>query len=274
MKNIHIISVGASILTNYNHEKDKIELPSIDEDSKFENVLTDKTKFNKILEFVKKDLYKASAELNALKLFIAGKEIDEVHLVVTDTFVGKITSRIIKTVLSEKNINASEKIIPGYYKDRAKDESEAESKFIEGLSNLRDSLLSYIKEKKQNPDNKIFINATGGFKPEIMILMLVGSLTNSEVYYIHEFFRKIIFLPPIFLPFINRKINDALNEINNIPSKRISSEKSCSEFKNKYEGEYNDLIEFKLIREKHGEKDDKLFEISLTDYGKLLADLE
>lgn len=274
IKNIHIISVGASIITNYNREKDNIKLPFIDDDAKFENILTDKNKFNKILKFVIKDPFKASAELNALKSFIKSKEIDEVHLVVTDTFVGKITSEIIKAVLKENSISVSEKIIPGYYKDKEKDESEAESKFIEGLSNLRDSLLNFIKEKKKNPENKIFINATGGFKPEILILMLVGSLTNSRVYYIHEFFKRIIFLPPVFLPFINNEISEALSEIASIPSRRISTEKDCSNFTNKYSKIYEDLKNYRLIEEKYGERDSKLFEIKLTDYGNLLSKLK
>lgn len=274
MNNIHIISVGASILTNYNREKDNKELPSIDEDAKFENILTDKNKFNNILEFVRRDPFKASAELNALKSFIESNEINEVHLVVTDTFVGKITSEIIKTILKERDILSSEKVIPGYYKDKARNEADAEFKFVNGLSKLRDSLLSFIKSKKTDSQNHIYINATGGFKPEILILMLVGSLTKSRVYYIHEFFKGIIYLPPVFLPFVNNKISEALYEISTIPSKRIVSEKECKKFMDKYSKVYNDLKTFSLIEEKFGERDNSLFEIRLTDYGNFLSNLK
>jgi len=280
MNRIHIVSVGASIITNFNKENIKREnpvifIPRLDEDNKFENIWTDKSKFNRILDYATSNPYIASAELNALKDFIEDKDVDEVHLIVTDTLVGKITSEIIKKVLTDKNIICSSKIIPGYYKESALNEEEAEEKFIKGLSDLRDSLIQYIKDKKiNNPDCEILINATGGFKPEILILMLVGSLTNCKVYYIHEFFKKILFLPPIFLPYLNNGISLALTEIYNLPQKRISGENSCNDFESKYKLVYKVLLESKLISEKYGEKDDKLFEIKITSYGKLLTEIK
>jgi len=274
MKNIHIVSVGASIITNYNRHPDRIDLPPLDEDAKFENIWTDKSKFNLILKFAIDNIYKASAELNALKEFIDNNIVQEVHLIVTDTFVGKITSEIIKKILSEKSIICSVKIIPGYYKEKAKNETEAETKFTEGLVNLRDSLINYLKNKRENePDSEIMINATGGFKPEILILMLVGSIYNCKVYYIHEFFKRIIFLPPIFLPFINENISNALKEISQNISKRISGENLCNKFKSSYSEIYDQLLNFRLISEKYGESDGILFEIKQTEYGNLLSDL-
>lgn len=275
MKNTHIISVGASILTNFKKTKSPFEIPSIDEDAKYEIVLTDKNKFNQILEFVKKDQYKASAELNALRKFKEENSVSEVHLIVTDTFVGLITSEIIKDILSNEGIKCTSKKIPGYYKEVPNNEEEAEERFLKGLSDLRDSMIRFIKEKKQNsPESKILINATGGFKPEILILMLVGSLTKCEVYYIHEFFKRIMFLPPVYLPYINNSISDSLKEIYSLSSKRISGENSCRDFKKKFEAVYDELLAFNLITEKYGEIDDKLFEIKITSYGKLLAELK
>lgn len=274
MNKIHITSVGASIITNFKRENPTFTLPNIDEDNKFENVWTDKAKFEQILDYANRYPFKASAELNALKGFIENNDVTEVHLIVTDTFVGKITSEVIKQFLSTKNINCTSKTIPGYYKESAKNEEEAEEKFIKGLSDLRDSLIEFIKGKKINdPGCEILINATGGFKPEILILMLVGSLTNCKVYYIHEFFKRILFLPPIFLPYLNNSVADALQEINHNAQKRISGETQCAEFQKEYSSVYHELLDTKLISEKFGEKDDKLFEIKITSYGKLLADV-
>ena len=257
MNKIHITSVGASIITNFKRENPTIEIPLIDEDRKFENLWTDKNKFNLILDYVNDNPYKASAELNALKEFIINENVNEVHLIITDTFVGKITSEIIKNFLSTKNIKCTGKTIPGYYKEVANSEEDAEEKFVKGLSDLRDSLISYIKEKnKSDPNDEILINATGGFKPEILILMLVGSLTNSRVYYIHEFFKRIMFLPPVFLPYINSSITKALSEIYNMPQKRISGELQCTEFRKKYESISKELLDSKLISEKFGERDE------------------
>lgn len=275
MNNIHITSVGASIITNFKRANSNIEIPSLDEDSKFENFWTDKSKYSEILSFTEKDPYRVSAELNALKSFIENNEVDEVHLIVTDTFVGLITSETIKAILGKKNIKCSVKKIPGYYKESPKNEIDAEEKFIKGLSDLRDSLIHFIKEKNQTAEeNNVLINATGGFKPEILILMLVGSLTNSRVYYIHEFFKRILYLPPVFLPFVNDSVSEALKKLNSISQKRISGEVDCAEYKSKFNLIYSDLLNFKLITEKHGEKDDKLFEIKITEYGKLLAELK
>lgn len=275
MTNIHITSVGASIITNFKRSNQSFEIPSLDEDFKFENLWTDKKKFDKILKYVEDNPYKASAELNALKSFIEENSVSEVHLIVTDTFVGLITSEIIKEILGKEGINCTSKKIPGYYKEVPNSEEEAEERFLSGLSDLRDSMIKFIKEKKQNlQESKILINATGGFKPEILILMLVGSLTKCEVYYIHEFFKRIMFIPPIYLPYINNSISVSLKEVNSLPQKRVSGENLCNEFKKKYEAVFDELITFKLITEKYGEKDDKLFEIKITPYGKLLAELK
>jgi len=272
---IHIISVGASIITNFKRKFTEIDVPNIDEDKRFEIFLTDKTRLNGILEFVNDDPYRASAELNALKNFLEKKEVDEVHLIVTDTFIGRITSEVISRWLKANGIISSSKTIPGYYKEMAKDEVEAEEKFVKGLTDLRDSLLDFIKSKKsKDPGCEILINATGGFKPEILILMLVGSLTKCKVYYIHEFFKRTMILPPIFLPYVNNEISSALDEINSKPPKRISGESLCLDFKKRYNTVYNDLLNSNLISEKFGEKDDKLFEIKLASYGKLLTELK
>ena len=159
MNRIHIVSVGASIITNFNKENIKREnpvifIPRLDEDNKFENIWTDKSKFNRILDYATSNPYIASAELNALKDFIEDKDVDEVHLIVTDTLVGKITSEIIKKVLTDKNIICSSKIIPGYYKESALNEEEAEEKFIKGLSDLRDSLIPVSYTHLTLPTNR------------------------------------------------------------------------------------------------------------------------
>lgn len=209
MKTIHIISIGASIISNF--KKVNGNIPDLSDDKVFEDFLKNREFFNKIYQFVYANPYIASAELNSLKEFIESKKINEVHCIVTDTNIGRLCFAVIEKYLRNKNIFVSGKQpIPGYYKEKISDERLAEVEFINGLKKLKNNLIKFIIDRKNEVNTEIYINATGGFKPEIVILTLVGSITMTKVYYKHEFFGKNVFLPPLFLPYIKKKEAEAL----------------------------------------------------------------
>jgi len=273
MKKIHIITVGASILTNFRHSgMAKFTIPAIFEDRKIQDLITNKKhKYSQILKFVEDSPYKASAELNALKKFIDNNEVDQVHLIITDTNLGKLTSSILADYFKKINIKSSHKIIPGYYKEAPESVETAEKKFVEGLSNLKINLLEFIKKTKSKGDSEIYLNATGGFKPEMSILLLVGALTNSKVYYIHEFFKQTIFIPPLFLTYLKPEIKQALIELDKCENKRIKGRRLVSIFKKKYHSIFSELKYTDLITIKSEDLDTE--NIKITEYGKLLAKL-
>lgn len=65
-----------------------------------------------------------------------------------------------------------------------------------GLRALSSLLLESIREAEQSGRTPILC-ATGGFKSEIAFSNLIGILTGTEVYYIHEQFRELVRLPAL-----------------------------------------------------------------------------
>jgi len=281
MKNLHIISVGASLLSNYIKKKDKERLqkmdnneeplPNLDNDKEYSKILSNKKIVSDIYNYVKEKPYEASAELNSLKDFIDNKKIDEIRFIITDTNISKLASVILARYLEENlkiKVDFGPKI-SGYYKEYDMNIKSAESIFIVSLSKLKNNLIKYIAKKNKSNTYKIYINATGGFKPEIVILMFVGSLTKTTVYYKHEFFKKTVFIPPLFLPYLNSEHSKALT---NLKQNNIIKGENITKFKEKYKNTYSDFINFNLIEENYN-RNGKLRLIKLTNHGKFLADL-
>ncbi len=80
------------------------------------------------------------------------------------------------------------------------DSKEQDQDFVKGLVALQDRLLAKVR-KKQDAGYEVFINPTAGFKAHVMVTALVGFLTQSAMYYMHEEFSRMIYLPPLlYLP--------------------------------------------------------------------------
>lgn len=261
-KNIHITSVGASIITNLSRNYPELKIPNVGEDSKFEKYLT--KDFTQIRDLFFQDPYKYSAELNALKSFITENSVSIVHLIITKTMVSRLTSRLISEFLKSKNIVCTIQKISGYYEN--KDAKTAEKEFIKSLSKLRNNLIAYIRKQKEKGFT-IFINATGGFKPDIVILVLIASITNSKVYYIHEFFSKIVFIPPLFITSLNDGMKKLFKEIPSV----IVNVPACKKFINRNKKSFEEARSLDLLELKYNDRDE-IKEIRLSGYGKFLAE--
>ena len=262
MKNIHITSVGASIITNLSKEYPELKILNVGEDSKFEKYLT--KDFKRIRDYFLKNPFRYSAELNALRSFIEDETVNTVHLIITKTMVSRLTSRLIKEFLKLKNIECTIQEISGYYEN--KDTNTAEREFIKSLSKLRNNLITYIKRQKIKGFN-IFLNATGGFKPDIVILVLVASITNSKVYYIHEFFRKIVFIPPLFITTLNDGMKKLINELHTV----IINVPNCRMFIKRNKNSFEEACTLDLVDLKYNDRNE-IKEIKLSGYGKFLAE--
>lgn len=204
---LHIVSVGTSILTNFIRNHPKIQLPPISDDIAYSRVLKNRKTIEKIFDFVKQDPWSASAELNAMQEFLRNKEVSSIYLVGTETRQGKLTASVLKLYFKHKGIPTElAKPIPGYYTElKYSGHQIARENFTTGLERLCASLVRYIRKNRSEYDH-IYINATGGFKPELAMLLFVGSVTNTRVYYRHEGFQESVFLPTLLLP-VSRDIS-------------------------------------------------------------------
>jgi len=198
---LHIVSLGTSIISNLRNRKG-LEIPFPPEDW-----LKDKREDRDFCEAAYKalaeDPYKMSAELNGMRDFLERGEVDEVYLIATDTEAGRFCSEVLKRYLSERGVRVLGESGPilGYYKvRRVEGEEEAAEVFSEHLSILFNHLVGFLRKHREELGKEVYINATGGFKPELAVLSLVGNLFLVPVYYRHETFGVSVFLPPLIPP--------------------------------------------------------------------------
>ena len=254
---VHIVSVGTSILSNFRRDNTRAAeyLPSTRQEK------------DELLKYVKENPYRASAELNSLREFLEKGSVKKIYLIKTDTDECDLTSSTIVSYLAEKGVKVEGKTISGYYPKSGKrnwSAEAAEAKFIEDLTNLLNTLLDFIRHNKEED---IYLNATGGFKPEVTILTLAGSLTKRPVYYRHEYFQRVVYLPPIPVIKPNENLQHLLKNLKSSEGGRLTK----SQLGKMDPIAIKDAEAYGLIEKKLDEFE-IVREIKLTGMGKLLAD--
>ena len=237
---IHLISIGTSVIRNAYYEVKRYEFNSSSPTSKFLKdssidyivetlgYCSDPRKYDDI-ECSKRltwgseawrlvesllfyDPFRFSAEINAMNYFIkySPKEckvklIDRAILYHTDTYAGKSSAEIIKQFLKSCGIEVWTKEVWGL---------GVFERLFEGFSNLLNEVYCDIVRHK-NIGSTVFLNLTGGLKPELGVFLLAGSLAGASAgYYIHESARSTVFLPVIRLkPAIDEDVLQAALEL-------------------------------------------------------------
>jgi len=273
MKEFHIITVGTSIITNA--QKQKIAGLTGEEktaDEKFwEGKIDDPDFIRKLVEFVKKDPKSYSAEMNTF-LRVAEKkkakaEDISIYFVSTRTKIGELCKVILEEFLKEKGYNLFTGFEVGYFWESAYfDEKFAKDSFKKDISQLVDRLI-YLANKKKKEGFRVYFNPTGGLKAHVIACALAGFLTNSEIYYMNEEFKDIVFLP--FLLYLPKgKELEVLDALSDQVSRRG---KEAESFIEKYENEIARLKIYGFV-EINESKDSKLFKIRITNKGKFLLE--
>ena len=189
MSYVHIVTVGASIASNY--EKDKMDrrVPEAEIEERLSRMReAEKSQYGKELSrYLHKKheegrIREASAELNAITRYL--KQISLVYLIHTDTNLGRCCANTLKEYLKERGVQVAEPIeIQGLHGPES---------FQRGLANLVREIAQILTHHKD-----VRICATGGFKPEVALVSVLGFIAKAPVYYIHESFRQEIHLPPL-----------------------------------------------------------------------------
>lgn len=176
MKVVHVITVGTSIRGNFSKMNPKSTSPSVED----------------YLDFVTYQPEKASAELAAFIPKAAEVGADALYLVGTDTEEGRLCTEVLRRFFKGKNVEVGTAFV---HLGTAQDVQE---RFFEGLQSLTKKVVNYVTRRIASGD-KVYINATGGFKPETAFLVLVANALGCEVYYRHETFQQPVTLP-LLLP--------------------------------------------------------------------------
>lgn len=119
--------------------------------------------------------------------------LENLIFLVSDTPAGKNTGQVLKTYF-ERRTDLNLRTIEFKPVDELQDERPLDFR-THGLRNLVREIGAFI-QRFGGPDN-IAIDATGGYKAQIAVAVLIGQAINIPVYYKHEKFGEIIDFPPM-----------------------------------------------------------------------------
>lgn len=151
--------------------------------------------FNALYNYVSDDPRRASAELNAflraVSLFSHSPPRDVgVYVFSSDSGTGYLCASLIQEFLRES----------GYFvlsRDPVRIEGLGKNvlSFEDSLVDLIDKVVTKILEWNSR-GIRVYLNLTGGFKPESTYLVLAGALAGAQrAYYIHETFNEVVAVP-------------------------------------------------------------------------------
>ncbi|MCD6408187.1 putative CRISPR-associated protein [bacterium] len=270
MKEFHIITVGTSIITNAQRRK-IVGLAGNEKvaDERFWEEKIDNPNFiEKLVEFVKENPKSHSAEMNTFLRVTEKKKNQDisVYFVSTRTKIGELCKVVLEKFLKEKKYNLFTGFeISGYFWESAYfNEKFAKDSFKRDISALVDRLM-YLANKKKEEGFKVYFNPTGGLKAHVIACALAGFLTNSEIYYMNEEFKDIVFLP--FLLYLPK--GKELEVLNILSNKILKSGEEAKAFVKKYKNEIYRLKTYGFI-EIDEDEGGRAFRVRITNKGKFL----
>ena len=188
-----ITAVGTSLLTQYpkycdesEFKKYSIFFKQLDNGTNIDNSHSKqwKKKITKILTWDK------CAELNSILCFIKHYKVKDycIKLISSDTPPAKFSSEIITEFLQSNGIKTLQQISEGLYYDGT--DRFARRGFPALITHIKRSI-----DLSQSEGFLPIINATPGFKAETSIMTLMGAITNTPVFYMHEKMDRPFLLP-------------------------------------------------------------------------------
>lgn len=273
-KQLHIITVGNSIITNYQRKRNQ-ELSKLPSNSpEWKRLLNDKNFLNTVFDYVMEDPRGNSAEINSFQGYLDKKKINEqscsVYLTGTKTHINEIAVISLQRYFKEKGVELfNPREISGYFWEK-EFKADAVSEFQRGISELLDTFLRIATKKKEDGYDVVF-NPTGGMKPHVITCALAGFMMGCEIYYIHEEFDKkdLVILPPLlYLP--RGKEIELLRELKN---RKLLSGSDFEKYRKGNEEEVERLITYGLVEVETDEKTGRDYRIKLTSKGKFIIGL-
>lgn len=274
-KILHIITVGNSLITNYQKSQQGQEIKNLKTgDPQWKELLDNVTFLESIFNFLKEKPREHSAEINSFEGYCEKKKIDPsqclVYLTGTKTYINEIAVRTLERYLRERVTLLSPKEVSGYFWEKEIDKRVAVDEFKKGIANLLDTLLRIAIRKKEEGFEVVF-NPTGGMKPHVITCALAGFITGSEIYYIHEEFEKkdIVILPPLlYLP-----RGKEILLLRKLKSGEPLSGKKYEELKRKYSDELSRLETYGLVGIERDERSGRDFRVKISSRGKFIIGL-
>ncbi|MEM0345105.1 MAG: putative CRISPR-associated protein [Thermofilaceae archaeon] len=198
MDEVHIVTVGTSIVRNAAQDPglppdlaDRVRRwaratpGSKDDVEAGERGVPGQPEFRALYEILKVKPRELSAELNAMWRYLDEGRVGFAELLATDSGVCELCARLLKEYLTATHgVEAEVYRVEKLGRD-----------FEEGLYNLLDRITALAVKHR---GRSIYLNATGGFKPETAVVYAAACLLGFDrVYYIHEAMREVVEIPTI-----------------------------------------------------------------------------
>ncbi len=187
-----ICTVGNSLLTNLSQQSEKdTEFPELQE----AYTSHDWKKLAKALLKIDPASHRCGVEINTISEISKRKNVTLENLVflVSDTPGGKISGSILENYFKQRSDlplrNIGHDVVEKLQHENPKDFK------IHGLRNLVRKMTEYIS--KYGGSSEVAIEATGGYKAQIALSVIIGQVLNIPVFYKYENFPEIISFPPL-----------------------------------------------------------------------------
>lgn len=200
---VHVFTVGTSVLRNIAGDRVAGVLrragvdPSVayslhPEDpaqARLEELAEDERVVGEVAGRVVENPRAYSAELNAFMAFVEERGLGgglSVVLLHTDTGSGLFSSRVLGEALRRMGYGVERSVrVAGF--------GLGAERMMEALANLMDEMAGV---KLRHGGSRLYLNATGGYKPESAFAVVSALLLGyNAAYYIHEAFRGLVVLP-------------------------------------------------------------------------------
>ncbi|MCS7230447.1 MAG: putative CRISPR-associated protein [Candidatus Kryptonium sp.] len=269
-KQFHIINVGNSLLTNF--QKVTPEISKVSQaDNEFWKKMIEDTKFlDSIFNFLKNNPKENSAEMNTFLRVVENVEPNdvEVYLSGTNTYSNEICVRTIQRFLKAEGYRIYDNpTFSGYFFEASRyDDEYAKNEFVKGVAEMLDRFI-YLALKKMEEGYQVFINPTGGLKAHVIACALAGFLTGSEVYYMNEEFRTVVYLPKLFYLPKGREVE----LLNILSDKKPRSGPEFEKIQKTFQDEMERLRVYGLVEIESDEETGKPFRVKITNRGYLFV---
>jgi putative CRISPR-associated protein (TIGR02619 family) len=137
------------------------------------------------------------AEINAIEEIRQKKwlSLEKLYFLVSDTPMGTNTGRVLTEYFKQRSDLKLKKNDVAYKTVEKLQDKMPKDFRTHGLRNLVRAIGEYLQ--RMGGTEKVAIDATGGYKAQIAIAVVIGQALNIPVYYKHERFSEIIDFPPM-----------------------------------------------------------------------------
>jgi putative CRISPR-associated protein (TIGR02619 family) len=195
-----IATVGTSLLSNLQNLESRQNLSDDYKELSTHYKAQEWSQVARILASIDSNERVCGAEINSItslfeKNFVS-RPLSKIYFCVSDTDEGKVAGEILRFYYQkQKNVTEQVEICPI---EGLQDDNPNVFRTI-GLRQLARKIGEIVRESGDS--SLVALNATGGYKAQIAIAVLIGQTLGINVYYKHEKFNEIIEFPPMPIAF-------------------------------------------------------------------------